>query len=280
MSLTMPDLDEFDASLITLGKKEERKWDFTDGDGKATKGSKNVAPLESKDPKTGKTIKPMVVLQNVTVLGVRVNKNKASIGLSISKEMGELIRERVDIPLQKLILEHKATYANKPEKLKSLDVLDALFTGLAKEGGPKKDKPSERWNPTINLELPLTKSQKQFVPASSVKIIDAKATPYSWTNLEGQKLKELGIQLDEIHYSTNDKIRLQASPRLIVVDDETAPPVCTKRLRFEQPEVADQSSNPSASTTGAATQGNVGGATADAPVSADSVPGAKRARKN
>lgn len=273
----MPDLDEFDGSLMTLGKKEERKWDFTDPEGKTTKGSKNVAPLETKDPKTGKTIKPTVVLQNVTVLAVRVTKNKCSMGLSISKEMGDVIHDRVDVPLQKLILENKAAFAKNPDKLKSLDALEALFTGLSKEGGPKKDKPNEKWNPTINLELPLVKVQKQYVPARTVNIVDAKATPYSWTNLEGQKLKEVGIQLDEIHFSAGDKIRLQASPRLIVVDDEVAPPVSTKRTRFEQPEVSEPTAHPSATTTVASTRD---AATAEAAVSADSVPGAKRARKN
>lgn len=220
------ELCDFDPAKLILSEKKTKSWAWMQ-DGKMNKGSREYAEVYYERP--GKKL--VLILNDLkTPMGIQISTRYGSgfMSCKLTPEQSTEISQKIDDAIFNGVFEKRLEFMKgKGSKIQHPSEMKMMFQGLVKEGDDKPDG-SGRWPDQITCTVPTKKKGQQvIVDENFCAIEDLKSKPYSWMALDGQNIKEWGIEVTEI--KLDKEISVKGKVRLIVPNTETVPRVMTKR---------------------------------------------------
>ena len=256
-SVAIPLLD-LDPTKFKFSSKKTKSWDFVDKAKKKCSGSKQWVELyyENEGQKLCFALDDMKSFS-----GIQQGKDfkRGFMSLSMKKEISEMVRKQLDVPIFNLAFMHRKDLLKNGAKIKEPAEMRIIFNGVVTDGQEKKDEPGKNWDDNITATIPMKKKGQQVIVDDDICVIeDVQGKPYSWTALDKKPLKEVAVEIDKISFS--DKIKVEMTFRLIVPDALAVPKITTKRRleHRDMPTTADATADPA---TAAATTSSTAPAT-------------------
>jgi hypothetical protein len=226
MVTVVDNIEDIEVSQIMISEKKVNKWSWTDKNGVKLNKTQNFAEVYYK--KIGN--KCSFSIEDIKTRGIIVSHayNRAFMGLKLSENLSDLIKDKIDGTLSSLLFSNRKELLGNAEDITELNMLKPIYKGIVQRGNLRDDGIT-RWDDELVATIPTKLTQGVITLDTNLcDVEDSTGSTFNWKSvINGCTIMECIIEIDKI--ILKDKITVKSNYRLVVPDHNVVQKVTTRK---------------------------------------------------